>query len=203
MFDPHFQNNFHELGFVTNSIKGGSYFGIFFFSMFVSYLIPLPEVVLLLLIGFVARAAGFNLPTVILVSALGAIIGDNLVYRLSFFGNSYVERFNKKMRAHKLIKYEHLVADNIGKTIFFLRFVTGVRFFGPVIAGTLGIKWKDFFFYNGIATTLRAIAFILLAFYWQRKMIPLVAEVEIIHNVLLFSSVFIVAGLLRFFSKKN
>jgi membrane protein DedA with SNARE-associated domain len=202
MFDPHFQNNFHHFGFVLNSIKGGSYVGIFLFSMLVSYLIPLPEVVLLLLIGFLAKTAGFNLGTAIALSIAGIIIGDNVLYRLSFFGNKYVERFKRKMRANKLIQYEHLVEDNIGKTIFFLRFVTGVRFFGPVISGTLGIRWKKFFFFNVGATILHSLFFILLGFYFQGRILPLIAEVEIVRNVLLFSSVLIVGVLIKIFSKK-
>jgi len=203
MFDPHFQNQFHEIGFILNSIRGGSYFGIFLFSMFVSYVIPLPEAVLLILIGFLAKTAGFDLPTAILVSTAGVIIGDNVLYRLSFFGNKYVERFNRKMRANKLIQYENLVADNIGKSIFFLRFVAGVRFFGPVISGTLGVRWRKFFFYNGLATALHSVVFILLGFYAHKKIVPLIVEVEIVKNILLFSSVFIVAILLRIFSKKR
>jgi membrane protein DedA with SNARE-associated domain len=200
--DPNFQNQFREFGFILNSIRGGSYAGIFLFSMFVSYVIPLPEVVLLLLIGFLAKTAGFDLATATLVSIIGVIIGDNVLYRLSFFGNKYVERFNQKMRANKLIQYEHLVADNIGKTIFFLRFVTGVRFFGPVISGTLGVRWRKFFLYNSLATALHGAIFILLGFYAHKKIIPLIVEVEIVKNILLFSSVFIVAILLRIFSKK-
>ena len=200
--DPHFQNNFRELGFILNSIRGGSYIGIFLLSMFVSYIFPLPEVVLLLLIGFLAKGAGFDLGTAITVSIAGTIIGDNILYRLSFFGNKYVERFNRKMRAHKLIQYEHLVADNIGKTIFFLRFITGVRFFGPVISGTLGTKWKKFFLYNSSATILHSALFVLLGFYSHRRIITLIAEVEVVRNILLFSSVLIVGVLLRIFSKK-
>lgn len=203
MINPGFQNHFHEFGFILNSIKGGSYFGIFFLSMFVSYVVPLPEVVLLLLIGFIAKTAGFDLPTAIVVSIVGTIIGDNILYRLSFFGNSYVERFNRKMRANKLIQYEHLVADNIGKTIFFLRFITGVRFFGPVISGTLGAKWREFFLYSSIATILHSLFFILLGFYSHRKIVVLIAEVEVVRNILLFSSVLIVGILLRIFSKKT
>lgn len=203
MIDPGLQNHFQEIGYILNSIKGGSYFGILLFSIFVSYIIPLPEVVLLLMIGFLAKTAGFDLALVMATSIAGIIIGDNILYRLSFFGNKYVGRFNRKMRAHKLIQYEHLVADNIGKTIFFLRFVTGVRFFGPVISGTLGIKWKSFFLYNSIATIIHTIAFILLGFYTHRKIIPIIAEVEVVRNILLFSSVLIVGVLLRIFSSKK
>ncbi|MDD5463853.1 MAG: DedA family protein [Candidatus Moranbacteria bacterium] len=203
MLDPHFQNNLGDFGFVLETIKNGSYVGIFLFSVFVSYVAPLPEAVFLLLVGFLARRAGFDLETAIVVSVIGTIVGDNLLYRLSFFGNKYVERFNRKMRANKLIQYENLVIDNVGKTIFFLRFITGVRFFGPVIAGTLRASWKKFFFYNAIATTLHSVAFILLGFHFHRKIIQLIAEVEIARNVLLFSSVLIVGILLKLFSRKK
>ncbi|MEI7890384.1 MAG: DedA family protein [bacterium] len=202
MIDPHFQNHFHEFGFILNSIKGGSYFGIFLLSMLVSYVIPFPEVVLLLLIGFLAKTAGIDLGFALLASISGGIVGDNIMYRLSFFGNKFVERFNRKMRVSKLIQYEHLVSDNPGKTIFFLRLITGVRFFGPVVLGTLGSNWKKFFLYNALATMIHSVLFILMAFYSHRKIITLIAEVEIVRNVLLFSSVLIVGMLLKIFSKK-
>ncbi len=203
MIDPHFQNHLHALGFVLNIIKDNSYLGIFLFSIIVSFIIPIPEVVLLILIGFLAKTAGLSLPVAILVSFLGTLLGDNILYRLSFFGNKHVERFNRKMRANKLIRYENLVVDNIGRTIFFLRFITGVRFFGPVIAGTLGVGWRNFFFYNAIATFLHSTFFILLGFYTHRKIIVLVTQVEIVRNVLFFSSFFIVAILVRFFGKNK
>ncbi|MDD5397018.1 MAG: VTT domain-containing protein [Candidatus Moranbacteria bacterium] len=201
MLDPNFQNHFRDFGFIINSIKGGSYLGIFLLSMLVSYVVPLPEVVLLLLVGFVAKISGVNLWLAVGASLAGSIVGDNILYRLSFFGNKYVERFNRKMRAHKLIQYEHLVENNIGKTIFFLRFITGIRFFGPLISGTLGVSWKKFFAYNLIATALHSIFFILLGFYSHRKIFVLITEVEIFRNILLFSSVFIVGILVRVFSK--
>lgn len=202
MIDSQFQNHFKDAGFVLDIIRNNSYIGILLLSMFVSYIIPIPEAVLLILIGFLAKKAGFDLELAVVVSIVGAIIGDNILYRLSFFGNKYVERFNRKLRENKLIQYENLVLGNIGKTIFFLRFITGVRFFGPVISGTLGAKWKNFFFYNGIATALHCAFFILLGFYSHRRIVLLIAEVEIVRNILLFSSVLIVGVLLRIFSKK-
>ena len=201
MFYPHLQSHLQEFGPILGAIKNHSYLGIFVFSVFVGYLIPIPEAVLLLLIGFVAKANGINPWLAIVVSGVGAIVGDNILYRLSFFGNKYVERFNKKMRSHKLIQYEHLVTENIGSTIFFLRFIAGVRFFGPVISGTLGIKWKKFFTYNALATILHAALFILLAFYTRRRIVALITEIEIVHNILLFSSVLIVGLLVRIFTK--
>ncbi len=191
------------MAFIAGSIKGGSYFAIFLLSIFISYVIPLPEVVLLLLIGHILRTTGINPQITILACTAGIILGDNILYRLSFFGNKYVERFKHKMRKHALIRYENLVEDNIGKTIYFLRFVTGVRFFGPVISGTLGISWKKFFFYNAIATIIHSMFFLLLGYYYRGGIVILITEVEIVRNILLFSSAVIVGGLIGIFSKQN
>lgn len=203
MIDPHFQNNLHGIGQILNSLGSGSYIGIFFFSMLVSYVLPLPEVVLLILIGFIMRASDGNVAVAMLISITGTIAGDNLLFRLSLIGSKYIEHFNRKMRANKLIQYEHLVTENIGKTIYFLRFVAGVRFFGPMISGTLGIGWKNFFLHNALATIVNSTFFILLGYFYRHKIFLLIAEVEIVKNVLLFSSVLIVGILIKIFAKKK
>lgn len=200
---PHFQNHFGDIGFLIHSIRGGSYVGIFLLSIFVSYLIPLPEALVLILFGYVAKTADLNLALVFLLASAGGIIGDNILYRLSFFGSSYVERWSRKMRQHKLIQYEHLVVDNIGVAIYFLRFITGIRFFGPVIAGTLGARWRKFFPHDAIATALHAILFISIGYFFTHKILRVVTEVEIIKYILMFSSVFIVGILISVFSKKE
>lgn len=198
---PNLHYNLRELGFIISSIKSASFFGIFLLSIFVSYVVPLPEAVALLLFGFVAASAKINIFLVFGAAFLGLIVGDNLLYRLSFFGNAFVKKFDKKMREHKLIKYENLVIDNVYKTIYFLRLIAGVRFFGPVIAGTLGINWRRFFLANFGATFLNTIIFIALGYFFHQQIISLVAEVEIVRNILLLSSAVIVGFLLSIFSK--
>jgi len=203
MMDPHFQNYLREFGFAAHLIRGNFYLGTFLLSIFVSYIIPLPEAILLIFIGYSANVMGFNAGYVIMVSFAGAIIGDNALYRLSYFGNKYVQHFNQKMRANKLIKYEHLVVDNIGKTIYFLRLITGVRFFGPVISGTLGVRWRKFLPINFGATLLHTTFFIMLGYTYHHRIFLMMTEVEIIKTTLLFSSVFIVGILVSVFLKKE
>jgi membrane protein DedA with SNARE-associated domain len=94
-----------------------------------------------------------------------------------------------------------LVANNIGKTVYFLRLVTGVRFFGPVISGTLGVRWRRFLFYDFGATILHSTLFVWLGYRYQHKLFLILTETEIIKNMLLFSSVFIVGILVSIFAK--
>ncbi|EKE12115.1 MAG: hypothetical protein ACD_14C00011G0001 [uncultured bacterium] len=200
MINPGF--NFNDFGALIDSVKSGSYMGIFLLSIILSYIVPLPEAVALLLFGFLGATTDLNIFVVFSIVFLGIVIGDNILYRLSYFGNAWVERFNLKMRKNKLIKYENLVVDNINKTIYFLRLVAGVRFFGPVIAGTLGVSWRNFFIANFGATLINTAFFIALGYYFHGKIVPLIAEVEIARNMLLFSSAVIVGFLLNVFRKK-
>ncbi|EKD58692.1 MAG: hypothetical protein ACD_56C00069G0006 [uncultured bacterium] len=202
MIDPSFHENFREVGFIMSSVKNGSYFAIFALSILVSFVIPLPEAVALLLFGFIGATSQLDIQTIFAVAFLGSIVGDNGLYRLSFAGNAWVERFNRKMRRHKLIKYENLVVGNINKTIYFLRLITGVRFFGPMIAGTLGIGWRKFFLANFGATFINVAIFVSLGYYLHQNILSLIAEVEIVRNLLLFSSAVIVGFLLNIFSRK-
>lgn len=203
MFDLNPHQNFKEIGFILSSIKGASYLGIFILSIFVSFIVPLPEAVALVLFGFVGATTKLNIFIIFFVAFLGLIIGDNLLYRLSFLGNDLVKRFDKKMRKNKLIKYENMVVDNVFKTIYFLRLVAGVRFFGPVIAGTLGVGWRKFFLANFGATFLNTFIFVALGYFLHSRIISLLAEVEVVRNLLLLSSAVIVGSLISIFSKKR
>ena len=198
-----FHHHLQDLGPLVHFIKSGSYFGIFFFSILVSYLLPIPEAIFLVLVGFVAKITGLNLVAVILLATVGIIVGDNLLYQLSFFGNKYVEKFNHKMRQHKLIKYEHLVTQHVAISVYFLKFVAGVRFFGPVIMGSLCASRKKFVIHNAIASAVHTGVLILLGFYFHRKIVATVAGVEIFKNVLLFSSAVIVGFLLSLSGRKD
>ncbi|HOF42230.1 MAG TPA: DedA family protein [Candidatus Moranbacteria bacterium] len=198
-----FQNYFENFGMIIHLLKECSYFGIFFLGVVVAYLIPIPEIVVLMLFGFAARVTGLDLVFVFASATAGIIVGDNVAYRLSFMGHRYVEKFNKKIREHELTKYENLVVSHIGKAIYFLRFVTGIRFFGPVISGALGVKWRDFFFFNMTANILHTLLFISIGYFTGKSIMVTIAEVEIVRNILMLSSVFIIGVLLSVFSKRK
>jgi membrane-associated protein len=197
------QHHFQDIAPVIHFIKNGSYFGIFFLAIIASYVFPIPEAVFLILVGYVAKITGMDLVGVLMLTIAGIIIGDNILYRLSFFGNKYVEKFNRKMRKHKLLEYEHLVVDNVAWTVYFLKFVAGVRFFNPVILGSLRAPWKKFFVHNAIASILHTTLLVLMGFYLNKKIIPVLAGVEIFKNGMLFSSVVIVGFLVNIFSNKK
>lgn len=203
MFHYWFQHLYREFASLLPLIRETSYFGVFILAIFVAYVIPVPEAVFLLLIGFTAGLGKLHIALVLIVVFAGVLIGDNILYRLSFFGNHLVQRFNRKMRESKLIQYEHLVVDHIAEAIYFLRFIVGVRFFGPVIAGSLGIPWKKFFTANAMASLIHTVFFVMLGYMSGKKILYVVAEVEIIRHILLFASPFLVAAIVGYYNRQK
>ena len=57
------------------------------------------------------------------------------------------------------------------KTVFIARFVTGLRVFGALLAGSSGLEWRRFLFYNAtgavVWSTAVATAGYLLAYSWE------------------------------------
>ena len=133
--------------FILSYVNSFSYFGLFLL-MAVIALIPIPEEIVLLLVGYFAGLGFAEIDKILLASILGVVAGDNLVYFLSRYGRRYFSKIKKKIVLKKFLKYEGLMKEHSGKTIFLLRFIIGLRFLGPFMAGHLKIKWKTFFFFN-------------------------------------------------------
>lgn len=194
--------HFHD---IIIFLETASYVGFFVVSLLGSYLIPSPEAVLLMLSGFVASTASLdlNLGWVVFVCALGGFTGDALLFWLSLNGSRHVEYFRKKIKQSKLLKYERYVSTYPGKTLFFLRFVVGVRFFGPVVAGASDVKMKDFLFFNFLISVINACIFVMLGYFLRQKIIVAITAVEVIKNISLLSSALIAGLIIGFFMEKK
>jgi membrane protein DedA with SNARE-associated domain len=64
------------------------------------------------------------------------------------------------------------------------------------------VRWKRFLPFNGSATLINTVFFVMLGYYFYHRVVPIIIEAEIVRNILLFSSVFIVGILVAIFSKK-
>lgn len=195
-------SHFHPHAMIT-FLEHASYAGVFLVSLLGGFFIPAPEAVLLMLVGFVASKGIINVLVALLFAIVGGILGDMLLFWLSLSGSRHISHFRRKLDKSKLVEYEHLVADNVGKAVFFLRFVAGVRFFAPIIVGASGASWRRFLFFDAWASVVNAILFVLLGYFFQKHIIFTVTTVEIIKNILLFFSALIASVLVGLFWKKE
>ena len=137
-----------------------------------SFGIPLPGETALIAFGVLASQGHYGIEWVIVVAAAGAIVGDNLGYwligrlggRALFRRWGWLHRYADRVRP----RAEVLMARHGGKTVFFGRFVSILRYTVAWIAGLSRMEWWRFLFWNAAGGIEWATAVGLIAFYAGR-----------------------------------
>jgi membrane protein DedA with SNARE-associated domain len=113
--------------------------------------------------GVLASRGHFSIAAVIVLAAVGAILGDNVGY---WIGRIYGRRLFVRFRRLEAVlpRAERFFRRHGGKAVFFARFVAGLRVTGAWMAG--GIAWA-----TGVG---------LVAFYLGRAAADLVSEYGLI-----------------------
>ena len=113
--------------------------------------IPVPGETILLAAGFLAHQGLFSLPWVIGLAVVAAILGDNVGYWIGRVGGrALAERYGPLagLTPARLVALEAFFARHGAKTVFFARFITGVRVFAALFAGISRLPWWSFLVYN-------------------------------------------------------
>jgi membrane-associated protein len=134
--------------------------------------LPVPGETAVLVGGFLASEGGgrfLHLPVVIGVVIVGAVLGDNLGFWL---GRRWARPRLQRGRGflflnpHTLRMAEGYFHRFGGWTIFFARFITGLRVVGALAAGTAGMPWVRFLVANASGAVLWGVTITLLGYYF-------------------------------------
>ena len=142
---------------------------LFLVVMLESFGIPLPGETALIAFGVLASQHHYSIAWVIVVAAVAAIIGDNLGYWLiGRLGGRALFRRWKWLNAYAdrvLPRAERIMERHGGKTVFFGRFVSVLRYTVAWIAGLAQMEWWKFLFWNAAGGIAWATAVGLIAYY--------------------------------------
>lgn len=138
--------------------------------------LPVPGETALLLASFLAYSEQrLHLGWIIVVGTIAATIGDNLGYTIGRCGGRpLLDRYRKTLRipVHSLERGERLFARYGAATIFFARFIFGMRVFAGPLAGVLRMPWKAFAVFNLLGAmvwvTVIASAGYLFGRHWEK-----------------------------------
>ena len=140
--------------------------------MIESFGIPLPGETALIAFGVLAAEGHYSIASVIAIAAGGAIVGDNLGYWLigRLGGRALFRRWRwlKQYSDRVLPRAEALMARHGGKTVFFGRFVSILRYTVAWVAGLSRMQWWRFLFWNAAGGIAWATAVGLTAYYAGR-----------------------------------
>ena len=145
-----------------------------------SFGLPLPGETALIAFAVLAASGHYSIGWVIGLAAAGAIIGDNLGYWL--IGRVGGPRLFRRWRwlgnyADRVVPHaEAIMARHGGKTVFFGRFVSILRYTVAWVAGLSRMDWWKFLFWNAAGGICWAVGFGLLAFYAGRAAVDAVSR---------------------------
>jgi len=162
--------------------------------------IPVPGETAVLVAGFLASKPGgghFDIGLVIGITVVAAIIGDNLGFWL---GHRWARpRLQSGKRFLFLTPKTLELAESYFRryglwTIFFARFITGLRVVGALAAGTAGMHWTRFLIANACGAVAWATTMALLGYFFG-------SSLELLHTYLsrggliLLGSIVVIVGL--------
>lgn len=171
----------------------------------------LPGDSLLFTAGFLASQGFLNIWILIIITFIGAVLGDNFGYGMGkkFGPRVFAVESEKGIRSF-LFHRDHLERAKIfyekhgGKTIVLARFLPVIRTFVPILAGIGKMEYKKFAFFNVFGAVLWVVSLTWLG-YFLGNTIPNVDQyiVPIIISIIIFSSLPTIAHFLVHLIKYN
>jgi membrane protein DedA with SNARE-associated domain len=157
---------------VTDLLVGHGLFLLFLAVAIESAGVPVPGETALIAAAVLAHKGHYPLWAVIVVAALGAIVGDNVGYWLGREGGrQLLEKwsFTSKHTAKALPPAERFFEKHGPKAVFFGRFIAILRVTAAWLAGISHMAWWRFTFWNALGGIVWATGVGLLAYWAGQK----------------------------------
>jgi membrane protein DedA with SNARE-associated domain len=136
--------------------------------------VPVPGETALIAGAAFTHFGRLTLSRVIATAIAAAILGDNFGFLIGRrIGRSFVARHGARvgLTPERLAQFDWFFEHYGASTVFIARFVTGLRVFGAVLAGTSGLRWPRFLFYNATGAVAWSVTFGIvgyaLAYSWE------------------------------------
>jgi membrane-associated protein len=140
------------LDFLRNAVVHYGYWAVGGALLLENAGIPLPGETILLMASFLAYSEhDLRLPWIIAVATVVTTVGGSLGYALGQYGGRpLLERYQRVFRIQQatVVRGEGLFAKYGSVTIFFARFVFGLRLIAGPLAGVLRMPWRKFLVWN-------------------------------------------------------
>jgi membrane-associated protein len=184
-------------------IGGLTYGGMFILSLIANMVVPVPEEIILVVVGYFSAKGQFNFLLSYGIFVAGMFISDTILYFMAYKGSRLTKRLQHKIENNRHLKDEGFVTKHIKKIIMISRFLMYLRWIGPVLSGVTRVRYKTFAFYNFIALLVYVPLVLWLGFYFENYIDKIISDVNRIRNIfMLVLSIFILLILAKTINKK-
>lgn len=171
---------------VITQIGQFSYWGIFGVSFMANVIIPVPEEIVLLALGYLSGTGHIDIFTTIPVVILGLLASDIAMYALARGGNKIVGGIYDRFFASRLKNRQDWITHHMDKVIFYSRFMVQLRFIGPFLAGHFKVPFRKFITYELAALVIYVPLLLWTGKYFQSRIVRVIDGVGVLRNVILF-----------------
>jgi membrane-associated protein len=130
--------------------------------------VPVPGETALITAAVIASQGKLQIELVIPIAAAAAIVGDNIGYQIGRRGGRWLLERPGRFRRQRLMVLalgEPFFERHGPKTVFFGRFLLGLRVWASWLAGATKMHWRSFFFWNATGGICWATGMGLLAYF--------------------------------------
>jgi len=149
----------------------------------------LPGDSLLFTAGFLASQGVFHVGVLVLVTFVGAVIGDSVGYAFGHRVGRRIFTRDDSLLFHRqnLLRAERFYERHGGKTLILARFLPVIRTFAPILAGVGSMAYPRFLIYNVVGGALWAIGLTILGYFLgsaipdvDRYLLPIVVAIVVL-----------------------
>ncbi len=156
--------------------------------------LPLPEDILLIMLGYLVFNGYGTIYKALFLGYAGIMIGDSIIFLLGKrYGVQILKNrfFSKIFTKERLKRAKRFIMDHGKKTIFFARFLPGLRSAVFFSCGTLKAKFRTFFLIDSLAALLSAPIFVFLGYFFGDKIEVLIEYVKRVDRVVIITLILI------------
>ena len=143
--------------------------------------LPLPGETVLMYSAFIAhKTHQLNLMLVIVVATVAAVLGDNVGFLAGrWMGPSLLRWLERKFNlGEDIATAKDQIRCHGGETIFWARFVIGLRTVAGPVAGALNMNWRKFMVYNALGAVTWVTSVAVIAYLSAHKIHSLAGYIE-------------------------
>lgn len=170
---------------IIAQVSSLSYLGIFILALLANFVVPVPEEVILLSIGYVLGMGKLSWVGVLVIVFAGLFISDMVLYELSYRGNRFVVLIYEKYFS-KLVPFtEQFIRTHIRKIVVVSRFLVQLRFLSPFFAGYTKMDRRKYMLFDSLALIVYVPLYLFIGFYFRNRFEDIVSGIGEFKNILL------------------
>lgn len=177
---------------IIQQVGALSYLGLFGISLIANVVIPIPEEMVILAIGYVVGTGAFGFGWAFIAVFIGSLTSDVAMFMLARSRNKYVTLVYEKFFSKIVPMRETFVHSHIKKIVFISRFIVNLRFIGPYLAGRVQMPLKSFVLWNSVALVVYLGLMLWAGNYFANRIESIFSGVNIFKNTILLIIVLVV-----------